>query len=124
MDPWYFRLRHFWRRLVVELFEEDGLAAVFTHARNVLTGTALIAAGLYAARHFEKAGLPGMWKVNFAGYSVAALGVGLLLLNLLDGLRRLARRQHPMTLRVLAILAYLALSIRLTQVIVYFRVIP
>lgn len=123
MNRLYLRLQRFWSHLAVELFEEDGLSAVFTHARNVLTGAAVIAAGLYAARHLEKAGVPGMWKVHFAGYAVTALGAGLLLLNLLDGLRRLARRQHPAVLRLLAILAYLALSIRLTQVIVYFRVI-
>ena len=41
--------------------------------------------------------------------------------GLLDGLRKLARRRHRTALRVAAILLYIAISIRLTQVIIYFR---
>lgn len=115
------RITRAWARLMAELFENDGLDAVFTHARNVLTGTAVVAAGLYAINHLGSKNLPGMWTVHFAGYAVALLGVVLLALNLLDGLRRLARRKHHVALRVAAILVYVALSMRLTQVIVYFR---
>jgi hypothetical protein len=49
------------------------------------------------------------------------MGVVLLLLNLFDGLRRLARRRHHVALRIATIVVYLALSVRLMQVIVYFR---
>jgi hypothetical protein len=107
--------------LTRELFDENGLNTVFLHARNVLSGTVIVAAGLYAAHHLGSSDLPGMWTVHIAGYVVATLGVVLLLLNLCDGLRRLARRRHHVALRVATILVYLALSIRLTQVIVYFR---
>ena len=107
--------------LARELFEEDGLATVFQHARNVLSGTVIVAAGLYAAHHLGSPQLPGMWTVHLAGYVVATMGVVLLLLNLGDGLRRLSRRRHHLALRLLIIVVYLALSVRLTQVIVYFR---
>jgi len=106
------------RNVAHELFDEDGVSAVFQHARNVLSGTIIVAAGLYAAHHVGTSALPGL---HVAGYVVATIGAVLLLLNLCDGLRRLSRRRHHMALRVATIVLYIALSVRLTQVIVYFR---
>jgi hypothetical protein len=54
---------------------------------------------------------------------VTAVGVLLLLLNLLSGLRSLARRRHPRLLRALTILLYLGLSVRLAQVLVFVRAV-
>ena len=109
------------RNLVREIFDNEGLETIFMHARNVLTGAAVMAAGMYAASHLSTHGLPGMWNLRFAGYAVAVMGVLLLLLNLVSGLRRLARRKHHLVLRLIAIFLYTALSLRLTQVIIYFR---
>jgi hypothetical protein len=115
------RLRDLRHGLADELFEREGLNTVFQHARNVLSGTLIVAAGVYAAHHVGGSPLPGMWTVHIAGHVVAAIGVVLLLLNLADGLRRLSRRRHHLALRIAVIVGYLALSVRLTQVIVYFR---
>lgn len=115
------RLQALRRTLSQELFDNEGLATVFTHARNVLTSAMLIAAGLYAVRHPRAAVLPALWTVHVAGYIVSAAGLLLLLLNLVDGLRRLSGRHYGPVLRVLAIVAYIALSLRLTQVLIYFR---
>ena len=112
------------RNVAHELFDEDGLNIVFQHARNVLSGTVIVAAGMYAAHHLGASVLPGMWTLHVAGYVVTGLGIVLLLLNLCDGLRRLARRRHHLALRIATIVIYLALSVRLTQVIVYFRATP
>lgn len=110
-----------WRDLARELFDDQGLGTVFNHARNVITGTVIIAAGLFAAHHPLQAQTLAMWTVHFAGHAVTVVGVLLLLLNLCDGLRRLARRQHPMVLRVAMVLAYCGLSVRLVQVFMLFR---
>jgi len=117
-------LQHFRRDLLADLFHRDGLSEVFTHARNVLTCAMLMAAGMFAVRHHERVQLPGMWTVHAAGYIVAAVGVLLLLLNLWDGLRRLSKRRHSLVLRAIAIYVYIALSLRLTQVLLYFRTQP
>ena len=114
-------LQHFRRDLLADLFHRDGLAEVFSHARNVLTCAMLMAAGMFAVRHHERVHLPGMWTVHAAGYIVVAVGVLLLLLNLWDGLRRLSKRRHSLVLRAIAIYVYIALSLRLTQVLLYFR---
>lgn len=118
------RTRELWTPIAEELFDDDGLNTLFTHARNVLTGTVIVAAGIYAVHHIDAVPTRGMWTVHIAGYGVAAIGAILLLLNLVDGLRRLARRQHPLALRIAAILCYVAISARLAQVIVYFRSAP
>jgi len=107
-----------------ELFDQEGLSTVFQHARNVLSGTMIIAAGMYAAHHLGASPLPGTWTLHVAGYVVTAIGIVLLVLNLCDGLRRLARRRHHLALRIATIVVYVALSVRLTQVIVYFRTGP
>jgi len=109
------------RELLTELFDRNGLDTVFAHARNVLTGAAVIAAGMYAVSHVGTGNLRGMWTVHLAGYGVSALGAILLAMNLFDGLRRLARRNHAWLLRLAAIAVYVAISIRLTQVIIFFR---
>ena len=70
--------------LVEDLFDNDGLSAVFTHARNVLTGAAVFAAGFYAVHHIGSTQLPGMWTVHLAGYGIATFGALLLGLNLFD----------------------------------------
>lgn len=117
------RCRDHARSVAAEVFDDAGLDAMFQHARNILTGTVLIAAGLDASRHTAASPLTMLWNVHHAGYLVAGVGVLLLLLNLWDGLRRLSNRRHALVLRVLAIAAYVVLSLRLTQVILHFRAV-
>ncbi|HKX42149.1 MAG TPA: hypothetical protein VJO99_13395 [Burkholderiaceae bacterium] len=107
--------------VVTQVFDKAGLEALFMHARNVLTGAAVVAAGLYAVHHVGDEHLRGLWNVRIAGYVVASVGAGLLVLNLVDGLRKLARRRHHLLLRLATILVYIVISMRLTQVIIYFR---
>jgi hypothetical protein len=103
------------------LFEEDGLGTLFQHARNVLSSTMILAAGLYAVHHRPSAA-PGLWATtHYAGHVVAAVGIALLLLNLWDGLRRLSRCGYPVLVHAFTTLLYLAMTVRLVQVVVYFR---
>jgi len=81
----------------------------------------VVGAGLYAIHHVGVTPLFGTWSIRFAGYAIAALGAVLLGLNLFDGLRRLTRMHQPKFLKLAAVLVYVALSIRLTQVILYLR---
>jgi hypothetical protein len=117
-------LRRLHGEVVADLFDKDGLSEVFAHARNVITCTMIMAAGLYAVRHQDRVWLPGMWTVHAAGYAVAVIGALLLFFNLADGLRKLSRRRHSALLRALAILVYVMFSLRLTQVFLYFRAGP
>lgn len=76
---------------------------------------------VFAVHHSLEAQTPTTWIVHFAGYVVTAVGVLLMLFNLCDRLRSLARRQHPMVLRLAMVFAYLGLSVRLVHVFMLFR---
>ena len=115
-------LRQAWRRLGCELFDDDGLDVLFSYARNLLTGTVIVAAGLHAARHAGPSPLPQLGvPLHVVGWIVSCIGIAMLVIYLAGGLRRLALRQHHLALRVLAGLLYVGVSLRLTQVIVLFR---
>ena len=110
-----------WRDLHRELFAEQGLGTVFTHARNLITGTWIVAAGMFAAHHPSQAHTFATWSVHFAGGVAVAVGALLLLLNLCDGLRSLAVRPRPRILRVATVVVYVGLSVRLVQVFMLIR---
>lgn len=110
------------RRVAHALYDRDGMTAMFEYARNQLTGTLVVAAGLHALRQNGDGGLPlTQWALERAGWLVLAFGLILLGFNLIDGLRRLGRRHTNVLLRLLAILLYVGVSIRLTQVFLLFQ---
>lgn len=116
------RLQRARRQASRELFEHEGLDALFKSARNLLTGAVIVAAGLHAAHHEGPASLPvAQWTLQRAGWLVLAIGIAMLALNLIDGLRRLSQRRSHLALRVFVTVLYLGLTLRLTQVIVLFR---
>ena len=88
------QVKQVWEAVVTQVFDKAGLEAIFTHARNVLTGAAVVAAGLYAVKHVGNERLGGLLSVHMAGHIVAFVGIALLALNLADGLRKLARKRH------------------------------
>jgi phosphoglycerol transferase MdoB-like AlkP superfamily enzyme len=53
---------------------------------------------------------------------VAAVGFILAILNLLDGLYKLARMNAPILLRVVVIMFYLFFAVRVAQLIYLFRI--
>ena len=116
------RLKIGWQQLIHELFEEEGLDAVFSHVRKMLVATLVVSAGVFAAENYESS-RQRVFDASYVGYIVAGVGVLLVLLNLVDGLRRLARRRHHIVLRVTLIAIYLFVSIRLVQMLYAFRVI-
>jgi hypothetical protein len=64
----------------------------------------------------------GILEVEISGYVVAASGVILAVLNILDGLKKLTRENYHMTLRVLVVLLYLFFYIRIMQLMAAFRI--
>jgi hypothetical protein len=109
------------RRLAQELFEEEGLDTIFAHVRNLVVASLIVAAGVFAARESDKSQLLSIADAAYIGYGAALVGVLLLLLNLVDGLRRLARRRHHIVLRAVLIAIYVILSVRLAQLLFIFR---
>ncbi|TQM12118.1 hypothetical protein FB548_2043 [Pseudoxanthomonas sp. 3HH-4] len=102
------------------LFERGGLRTAFEHARNAVVATLIIAAGLEASKGANAIGVLGISPL-VAGYLVAAVGYVLILLNCIDGLRRLSRLRWHVIPQVALSLAYLLVSIRIVELTILLR---
>ena len=111
-----------WKRFQLIAFESGGLEAVFRHVSNLVIVTLVLAAGVHAVKHSSSIQVLGILEVEISGYVVAASGVILAVLNLLDGLQKLARANYHVTLRVLVVLLYLFFYIRIMQLMAAFRI--
>jgi hypothetical protein len=103
------------------LFDRGGLNAAFEHARNLVVGTFIVAAGFETVSHVDTIDLRGLYSPLFAGYVVAGTGCVLIVLNFIDGLRKLAKLRWHFGLQTALSIAYLLFSLRLVQLIVLFR---
>lgn len=110
-----------WRRIAQALLDDETLEAIFTHVRNLVVGTLVLAAGIHATRADSVRSMPGVLDVGVAGYVVAVVGGGLILLNLASGLYKLSKTQRPVLLQVLLIVAYVLGTIRVAQLLLAFR---
>jgi hypothetical protein len=100
-----------WKSLYRITFEQGGLEAVFNHVRNLVISTLILAAGVHAAVHGPPTS--ALFVFESTGYAVAASGLVLAILNLLDGFHKLARTNTPNLLRVLVIVLYPIFSVRM-----------
>ena len=103
------------------LFERGGLRAVFEHARNAVVATLIVAAGLEASKGTAPIGPLGLMNPWIAGYVVAAVGYVLILLNCIDGLRRMSRLRWHLALQIALGVTYLLVSIRIVQLTILLR---
>ena len=104
-----------------KLLEENGIEAIFSHLRNLLMATVVIAAGFYGLRKPADVTLVGVLDLGIAGVGVVAIGVLLVGLNLLDGYHKLTRLGISMTLRIALVGLYIFVSLRLVQFLVLLR---
>jgi hypothetical protein len=103
------------------LFDEGGIEEIFTHVRNLLISTVIIAAGSYAIRQAPDVEIFGVSNLETAGIGVGSIGFILFWLNLIDGLFKLNRIGSPFALRIALVGLYLFFSMRLVQFVVLLR---
>jgi hypothetical protein len=103
------------------LFDHGGLTAAFDHLKNLVVATLLVAAGSEAVSHVDTIDLPVLHNTLFAGYVIAGAGCLLILLNFIDGWRKLSNLRRHFALRSGLCFAYLLFSVRLVQLIILFR---
>lgn len=101
------------------LFEAGVSRMIFEHARNLVVAVLVLAVGVEATKHDP--GEIGILYFRPAGYLVAAIGVLLMLLNLVEGLHRLAKVRLPGAWQALLIAVYLVLFWRVARLILLFR---
>jgi hypothetical protein len=104
--------------VVHAFFDRGGLGAIFDHARNMVVATIIVAAGLETAKRVDATGL---LNPLFAGYVVAGAGCALIALNFIDGLRKLGKLRWHFLLQTALSIAYLVISFRIVQLIIYLR---
>ena len=106
-------------RLRDALFDGGVSRLIFEHARNLVVATLVLAVGLEATRHDPRE--IGILFFRSTGYVVAAIGAGLVLLNLADGLHRLSRARLPWFGQAALVAIYFFMFWRVAHLIVLFR---
>ena len=111
----------FWLRLRTQLFDEGGVEEIFSHLRNLLIATFIVAAGSYVIKQQADVEILGVLNLEIAGFGVATVGIILVALNMLDGFYKLTKLGSPIALRIALLALYFFISLRLIQFIVLFR---
>jgi hypothetical protein len=94
---------------------------IFSHVEKLIIGTLIVSAGAHVSSSEPAIMLFGYLRHGLVGRGIMLFGVILLLLNFLDGLYKLARLNWHIAYQALMAIFYVALSIRLIQLILAFR---
>jgi hypothetical protein len=94
---------------------------IFSHVEKVIIGTLIVSAGAHVSSADPAIELFGYLRHSLVGRGVELFGIVLLVLNFLDGLYKLARLEWHVAYQIVMTLFYVALSVRLIQLILAFR---
>ena len=94
---------------------------IFSHVEKMIIGTLIISAGAHVSSSEPAIELFGYVRHGLVGRGVMLFGIVLLLLNFLDGLYKLAKVNWHVAYQILMTIFYIALSVRLIQLILAFR---
>jgi hypothetical protein len=112
-------MQKLWMRYL-ELLENDLSTQIFDNLKNLLVCALLFAAGTDMLRGKHD---PFMWILgpNMAGWGLIALSTMLLVLNVSDGIRRLAKLRYHLLLQLSLILVYAVIAERVVEIVWSFR---
>ncbi|NBA97528.1 hypothetical protein [Pseudomonas sp. R5(2019)] len=112
-------MKKLWRQYL-SLLDKDLNAKVFDNVKNLLVCALLFAAGTSALRGEFPVflGLLGAWVTGWALIVISAV---LLLLNISDGLHRVAKLRYHRVLQVFLSVFYLVLALRVVEIVWNFR---
>ena len=113
-------IRRRWLTLYAE-HVEPASKEIFGHVEKMIIGTLIISAGEHVSSNDPAIVLFGYLRHSLVGRGVELFGVILLVLNFLDGFFKLAKLNWHAAYQVLMSLCYIALSVRLIQLILAFR---
>src|SRR3954447_4647460 len=94
---------------------------IFGHVEKMIIGTLIVSAGAHVSSSEPAIAPVGYLRHGLVGRGVELFGVILLVLNFLDGLYKLARLDWHAAYQIVMSLCYIALSVRLVQLILAFR---
>src|SRR3954465_10088492 len=93
---------------------------IFSHVEKMIIGTLIVSAGAHVSSNEPAIVLFGYLRHGPIGRGVMLFGVILLVLNFLDGLYKLARLDWHVAYQAVMTICYVALSVRLIQLILAF----
>ena len=94
---------------------------IFSHVEKLIIGTLIVSAGAHVSSSEPAIVLFGYLRHGLVGRGVMLFGIILLLLNFVDGLSKLTKLNWHIAYQTLMAIFYVALSIRLIQLILAFR---
>ncbi|MCK6188302.1 MULTISPECIES: hypothetical protein [unclassified Pseudomonas] len=109
----------FWKRYLA-LLENDLSTQIFDNVKNLLVCALLFAAGTNALLG-QQVLFVGVFASGVAGWGLIVLSAVLMLLNVSDGIRRLAKLRYHLALQLLLILIYLVVAERVVEIVWGFR---
>jgi hypothetical protein len=106
-------------------FYADNVEPVYkesiSHIEKMIIGTLIVSAGAHVSSDEPAIQLFGYLRHSLVGRGVMLVGVIILLLNFIDGLYKLAKVNWHAAWQIVMSLVYIALSVRLVQLILAFR---
>lgn len=100
---------------------EPATKEMFGYVEKMVIATLIISAGAHVSSTEPAIVLFGYLRHGLVGRGVELFGIVLLLLNFLDGFYKLAKLNWHAAYQVVMSLCYIALSVRLVQLILAFR---
>ncbi len=94
---------------------------IFGHVEKLIVGTLIVSAGAHVSSTEPAIVLFGYLRHSLVGRGVELFGVVLLVLNFLDGFYKLAKLDWHAAYQIVMSICYIALSVRLIQLILAFR---
>ena len=113
-------MRTLWTRYLA-LLENDLSTQIFDNVKNLLVCALLFAAGTNALMGPHEL-LIGVSASSVAGWGLIVLSTLLMLLNVSDGIRRLAKLRYHLALQLLLILIYVVVAERVVEIVWVLRV--
>ena len=92
-----------------------------SHIEKLIIGTLIVSAGAHVSSDEPSIQLFGYLRHSLVGRGVMLVGVIVLALNFIDGLYKLAKVNWHVAWQIVMSLFYIALSVRLVQLILAFR---
>lgn len=103
-------------------FQEDMVKQLFDHVRNYMICALLLAIGTTEFRE-QASNVTSVVESQYSGVAIIGIALLLMLVNLYDGVRRLAKTKYHATLIAVLIVLYVFLSIRVVEMSWNFRAI-
>ncbi len=102
------------------MLENEAVKSIFDHLRNLFYCTLILAAGFFV-NNKPPDWIAGTSLAPVSGYVAIGTGILLILLVFSDGIYKLSKLKHPFILSFLLVAFYVLVTVRLTLILLEFR---